>query len=270
MVMPYRAIVFDIDGTLLDTQGRLSPATLAAVCACHRQGLALYVATATPRRLAVAKLHAAPFLTDHGAYYHGAMVVDALRGHVRHWPVPARLVTAVTDRLARLAPDVQVALQMGEAYHSYRFPMSQEALAAWGFGPQECVPYEDARRRACSKIVVWSETESLASLSQRLTDEFGQSLRLYLTDSRRWLQIVDLSASKETAIGHLLCLAGITPDEAVVFGDDVPELGMFAAFGCAVAMGNAAPPLRDAATHVTRSNDEDGVAYALSELLGLV
>ena len=59
-------------------------------------------------------------------------------------------------------------------------------------------------------------------------------------------------------------------EKVVVFGDDTPDLGMFTTFGCSVAMGNAKVALKDVATHVTRSNDEDGVAFALKEYLSIL
>ena len=39
--------------------------------------------------------------------------------------------------------------------------------------------------------------------------------------------------------------------------------------GCGIAMANASPACRAAADAVTASNDEDGVARGITELLGL-
>ena len=82
--------------------------------------------------------------------------------------------------------------------------------------------------------------------------------------------LVTGEASKQKALLDLLSLRGILPEEVVVFGDDTPDIGMFQTFGCPIAMGNAIAPLKDAATYVTRSNDEDGVGFALKHYLGSV
>ena len=49
--MSFAAMVFDIDGTLLDSNGRMSHATLAALQACDEKDILMYLATARPRRL---------------------------------------------------------------------------------------------------------------------------------------------------------------------------------------------------------------------------
>jgi hydroxymethylpyrimidine pyrophosphatase-like HAD family hydrolase len=77
-------------------------------------------------------------------------------------------------------------------------------------------------------------------------------------------------ASKENALLELISLRGIAPEEVVVFGDDMPDLGMFRIFGCSVAMENARSALKEAATYVTKSNDDDGVAFAFERYLGIL
>jgi hydroxymethylpyrimidine pyrophosphatase-like HAD family hydrolase len=52
-----------------------------------------------------------------------------------------------------------------------------------------------------------------------------------------------------------------------VLGDQRNDLPMFARAGLAIAMGQAPEEVRAAAAHVTRANDEDGVAAAIDEVL---
>ena len=56
--------------------------------------------------------------------------------------------------------------------------------------------------------------------------------------------------------------------EAFCFGDELNDLGMIKAFH-GVAMGNAVEPVKRTAKIVTKSCDEDGVAYAIEHLLAL-
>ena len=60
---------------------------------------------------------------------------------------------------------------------------------------------------------------------------------------------------------------GEEPEEVAVFGDDVNDREMLAAYPRSVAMGNADPETRSLAAHVTGSNDEGAIAYALGEIL---
>ena len=61
----------------------------------------------------------------------------------------------------------------------------------------------------------------------------------------------------------------IAPEEVVCFGDDEPDVGMLRTFGCGIAMANATAAAKSAADHVTRSNNESGIAHALRNHLGM-
>ena len=50
-------------------------------------------------------------------------------------------------------------------------------------------------------------------------------------------------------------------------GDNYNDLGMLRLAGTSVAMGNAPEDIKAVASYVTRTNNEDGVAYALEELV---
>lgn len=269
----FSAMVFDIDGTLLNSQERLSDTTLLALRACEREGIVLYVATARPERL-VFRPHEVPedvtFLMERGAFYNGAVAIDRSLGYFRHWPLSAGLVRVLIGYLVDVAPDLQIAIQSGEDYHSFRLPMDGAALTRWGFSQEELLPFSEARQRACSKIVAWHRTRNLNDVYRDLLGQYSDNVKAFLTDSGRWLQLMASEASKERALVDLLSLRDIPCNEVVVFGDDTPDVGMFRTFGRSVAMANAPTVLKEAATYVTRSNDEDGVAFALDTYLNIL
>jgi Cof subfamily protein (haloacid dehalogenase superfamily) len=269
----FSAIVLDIDGTLLNSQGRLSEPNLLALRECAQRDILLYVATARPPRL-VFRPREAPgdvsFLLERGIFYNGALAIDNTLGYSRHWPMSAGLVKAVTGYLADAVPDLNIAIQNRDEYHSFRLPMDESDLISWGFSQEELLPFSEACGRECSKIVAWHRTRELLDVYHGIIDGYSDSINAFLTDSGRWLQLMAGEASKERALLDMLSLRGIAPDELMVFGDDMPDAGMFRTFGCSIAMGNAPKELRDTATYVTRSNDDDGVAFALRKYLGNV
>ncbi len=85
--MNLSAVVLDIDGTLLNSQGHISDANLAALQECARKGIVLYVATARPKRLVFRPYEVSAdvsFLTDRGVFYNGAMAIDRELDHISH------------------------------------------------------------------------------------------------------------------------------------------------------------------------------------------
>jgi len=82
--------------------------------------------------------------------------------------------------------------------------------------------------------------------------------------------IYDCSAhdvSKGTALSWLLDKHKINHEEVLVFGDFDNDVSMFKVAGVAVAMGNATHNAKEHADYVTKTNDEDGIAFVINEML---
>ena len=62
---------------------------------------------------------------------------------------------------------------------------------------------------------------------------------------------------------------GIARENIAAFGDADNDCDMIEYAGAGIAMGNACESLKDAADYVTLSNDEDGLAYAFYNILGI-
>ena len=82
------------------------------------------------------------------------------------------------------------------------------------------------------------------------------------------LEITDVKAQKGPVLKKYIESLGYTMDEVMVFGDSLNDLSMLSMdFGATVAVENAVPEVKRAAKYITKSNDENGVAYAIRELL---
>lgn len=77
------------------------------------------------------------------------------------------------------------------------------------------------------------------------------------------LEITSCDADKGEALLDLAAMLGVRGDEIMAMGDGNNDLGLMRAAGLAVAMGNSAPEVLEAADHVTEDNEHDGVAEAI-------
>lgn len=75
-----------------------------------------------------------------------------------------------------------------------------------------------------------------------------------------WYKFSKSGATKEKAIEALTEYLHIPIEQTVAFGDDFNDLGMLKLCGIGVAMGNAIQEVKQCATEITVSNNEDGVA----------
>ena len=78
--------------------------------------------------------------------------------------------------------------------------------------------------------------------------------------------IVEKGTSKEHGVYHVATQLGISLEEVVAIGNCYDDLGLVESVGLGVAMGNAPDKVKKAAGWVTRSNNENGVAYMVKEL----
>jgi hydroxymethylpyrimidine pyrophosphatase-like HAD family hydrolase len=72
-------------------------------------------------------------------------------------------------------------------------------------------------------------------------------------------------ADKGTALELVLDRLDVRPEEVVAIGDNLSDLPMFARVGVSVAMSNAPDRVKEKARIVAPSNDDEGVAWALTQ-----
>ena len=84
-----------------------------------------------------------------------------------------------------------------------------------------------------------------------------------------YLEIIPAAVNKGEGLRRACAAIGIDPGEAVAFGDSENDIPMLRAAGMGIAMGNADGDVRSAADRVTLSNNENGIAAALEQLMAL-
>jgi 3-deoxy-D-manno-octulosonate 8-phosphate phosphatase (KDO 8-P phosphatase) len=79
--------------------------------------------------------------------------------------------------------------------------------------------------------------------------------------------VYEKQAHKIAAYEEVLKMAGVTEDEVAFLGDDLPDLTVMRRVGLAVAVGNAAPEVKQIAHYTTERNGGKGAARELVELI---
>lgn len=78
------------------------------------------------------------------------------------------------------------------------------------------------------------------------------------------LEIIPLGAGKGSALLQLCGKLAIEPKNIMAIGDNCNDLSMFNSAGLSIAMGNAPQEVKNTAHHVTLTNNDSGVAYAIN------
>ncbi|HUX16625.1 MAG TPA: HAD-IIB family hydrolase, partial [Phycisphaerae bacterium] len=124
--MAIRLVALDLDGTLLDSNKRLTLRTQGAIERANRMGVRVVIASARPPR-SVQPLYDRLGLRTVQIVYNGAMVWDPVRHKVLlHRPLATDAARQVIDAARGKFPDTLVSLEVLNRWYTDRF---DEALA---------------------------------------------------------------------------------------------------------------------------------------------
>ena len=264
-----KAVAIDLDGTLLDSHGEISPRTHLALELCTETGLAVIIATARPARwmprlFTEKELAAFSFINQNGSVvrasppFSGSHKVE----------IPPGVLDAALATLQTLEPDIRLTLEIEGCEFGGNVSADPDRLWARNAAtPDMYLPLEAARALDPSKIAASCGGRDLSSLTEQLEVRFGDVLSIVPGDGLTFLNITMKEATKPAAIEKLVASAGWTLNDVLALGDDIPDLDMLRACGTAVAMANACHEVLAVCPYRTLSNDEGGVALVLEKLL---
>ena len=82
-----------------------------------------------------------------------------------------------------------------------------------------------------------------------------------------YLEITHTNAKKSLGIEYIMNLKNIDRDSTVAFGDGENDISMLQSAGYSIVMGNASDKVKEHADFITKSNNEDGVAYVIEKII---
>jgi hydroxymethylpyrimidine pyrophosphatase-like HAD family hydrolase len=117
------------------------------------------------------------------------------------------------------------------------------------------------------KLTAVSDDAERLSACEAAVRETAGNEAVIARSQRYYLDVTPHGMDKGTFVAAMAGRLGIPIASIVTIGDMSNDLPMFRAGGWAIAMGNADASVKQAAQATTRSNDEDGFAFAMDALL---
>jgi hypothetical protein len=258
-----KLVATDLDGTIIRSDGTISPATVAAVARAERAGARFVMVTGRPPRLM--KRVAATFGNRGTAICaNGALTYDLTTDSVvaEHLIAPADLAAAA--RKLRLAvPGIGIAVEYADGHVADDL---YEA-ATWDVNVSiPRVPDEELFARPGAKLLgrhmKYTPDELLALTAPALEGLVNVSH----SNGKSLIEASAAGVSKASTLAEFAASHGIGPDDVLAFGDMPNDLPMLSWAGTSCAVANAHPDVLTAATHVIGSVDDDGVTAYLETL----
>jgi Cof subfamily protein (haloacid dehalogenase superfamily) len=265
MTSPLRLLVSDVDGTLVTRDKRLTPASIAAAAALREAGVGLaLVSSRPPRGIAGLAAQLGPDIPIAG--FNGGTILDAGGRTLSERLVPeeaARIALAEFDRLgidAWVFADDAWLLRNPEGDY---VPLERRTV---GFGPRVVADLTPYLGRAGKLVGASRDHALLAACEPALQQELGTRARAQRSQPY-YLDVTHPEADKGHALLALAGLLGVDVREVACIGDMSNDLPMFAVAGLAIAVGNAPAAVQAQAAAVTLSNDTDGFAAAVRDIV---
>jgi len=266
-------IVFDLDGTLLNSSGQLSKFSQDTLAALAQRGIAYTVATGrslhASRQLLQGQGFRLPQVFKNGvmiwnpendAYSHQSYLnLDEVQ-HV----LEAALAQQLTPFIFTFEPGNRHAIYHGPLQNDLEAMLARQFLDHKGVALRSLAELPaEAEITNISAIGLPTAVSAIEQLIQNELHLVAYVGTAWEDKNWRWIDVHHANASKGAAIDSLRQQLGLT--RVVCFGDSDNDLSMFACADEAYAPANATDEVRAAATAVIGHHDEDGIARFLRE-----
>lgn len=294
----YALLAIDLDGTLLNSGGLVSDASVAAIARAKTAGIRICVCTG--RGYNECKHIAARIgQTDPVVVAGGAILADASNGRSLHRfnmrpPLVGKLVESFVGHghAALVLKDACPVNDSGlHPKHDYLVvsPDGERAIdpvTRWWFKEHDIrihvVPAlsHDDHPDHTVRVGICGTRRATLGAARDLSEKFAPEVTVHhfnavvpgahgdnADDHIVILEAFDRTVSKWNAIRWLAEREGIDTGRIAAIGNDINDIAMLEGASCSIAMGNAIPEAKAAARLHTLDNDSDGVAHAIDRIL---
>jgi Cof subfamily protein (haloacid dehalogenase superfamily) len=270
-----RLIGIDVDGTLLDSEGRLPDVNRDAIHAAVASGVhvALVTGRSYPfaRPVAVTLPSSISLIVSNGAVERGMDGATFARRLLdRH--VARQVLHAMREYrdAAALVFDRDLDRQVVFETMDWEHPGRQKYWSRNNSHIAKSVPLEDALTEDPIQVMFNGAVNLMRPLAELLRKDAGAYSVLMTEYIHRDFTLVDVTAPDATK-GHALAWRagqmGLAADEVMAIGDNFNDLEMLEFAGTAVVMGNSVEALKGRGWHVTGHQNEAGVAQAIAQFV---
>lgn len=264
-----KLLAVDMDGTCLNKEGKMSDNTLNALKRAAESGIIVVPATGRNINCLPAKIKNESFYR-YVVSSNGSLVVDLQQNRELFKAyIDKQTAAKILDGLKRHL--ILTALHMNRDFYV-------KGIILY-FGVKKVLGEDAPKLRIVNNLSrfvkkndvsveefqLFYHGEKYRSIIDKIISPFKDICVSY---SKGYAEIYHRDGSKGKALLALASQLGITPDEIVCIGDEENDISMFEVIGHPFAMGNAIDKLKSLAEKVLPTNDEDGVAFAVNEILG--
>lgn len=266
--MKYKLIALDLDGTLKNSDNQITAKTKEALIEVQKQGVKIVLASGRPT--AGLRHEAKELLLDEfGGYllsFNGARV-----GTVPNQETVYEQTLSIEEakKVYTQAKQYNLACMTYKNDSIYTEDIDDEYVCIEAkindIRKYQVSSFIDILENPIHKVLLTGTPEYIASIEEEFKKPFGNELSIYRS-APFFLEVMAKNIDKAASLDRLAKSLDIKQEEVIAFGDGYNDLSMIEYAGLGVAMENAVEEVKQRAKVVTKSNNEDGIAYVLSQI----
>lgn len=270
-----KLIAFDLDGTLLKDNKKLTPRTVSALKRASEAGIQMVPTTGRLYDLLPEKLRSLPFI-HYVIGVNGAELYDAWEKQILH---QADLSIGEAARVFAYVRGVSAIVGGYQERKGFMSRKDVEQMERFAQGPELLrlmrsiyTPVEDLEAHFLQSgntiqklILFFSDLEERKRVYADMQERFADMAVSSAVANN--IEVNAKAANKGAALKSLRERLGLRREEVMAFGDGSNDVTMLLEAGRGIAMGNACEEAKEAADEVTLTNEEEGVAFEIEKLL---
>ncbi len=288
--MKVKAIVMDMDGTLLDPKNEILPETLDALLECQKKGIRLVLASGRNYG------RIQPYLNQLKLEQYGGLLIE-INGiaiydvqkkerHILRQLSKEEIQVIFTDLMSlnvetiavyddglfdympesilKMKQDLRKTLNLPEDYPWTAGPWGWFTDMRNGYPKQKYIKDFDEIDCSINKIQVLQEEAILNEIMMILEEKYGEQFEFFRSAPKQ-IEIGPLGFSKGDTLLRIMKENQWTEKDILVFGDGGNDISMFQKTDYSIAMGQASDEVKRFAKYVTDSNEKNGIFHALKK-----
>lgn len=283
-----RLIASDMDGTLLQNSGVISKHTAGVIHKLQQTGVQFIVNAGREYESAKKELDAVSVKCDI-ICYSGACTYDHFGNPYHITPIPKRIVKKILQIFHKHYAYADISTSFGKSsiaspdvlhryYKNEVFPARAEegkvyfkTQADFEYMAEHVHYFQNAEDLLYSKIPIYKISTTFINPHKikHLREEIETLSGLHISSTAQTnLEITHAKAQKGYALLQYARKKNIEPYEILAIGDSENDYSMLSLnLGCTAAMGNASQMIKNVCSCQTLSNDDDGVAFLIEDIL---
>ena len=264
----YKLIALDMDGTLLREDKTISEATKKAIDEARAKGVKVVLASGRP--LDGLK----PYLEELDMYGEDDFVI-CFNGAQVQKTKSKEIISRKGLKGSNLKEVYQLSKDLGINIHAFSkdgciTPIITKYTELEGkingIPVTVCDFNTFDEEEEIIKVMIVDEPETIDATMAKIPEDIRKKYTI-VKSAPFFCEFLNPEVNKGVGVEMLCHHLDIDPKEVITMGDAGNDAHMVEFAGMGIAMGNAFPELKEIANYITKTNEEDGVAYAINKFV---